>query len=201
MKKEVMLQASKEDLVNEIIRLKNENKKLKDKFKPDPKKLDYNITINNQQYMVYDKKLYIEYEDLFKRKYWWSLEKDENGYYEDDAIVFFEYLYENYKSENIPEKIWKLWDKELREITNNKLFYFKTQILAKKEDIVKIALNAYTNDHLKIMCEIMEKSLPVGSSHELVISRPRTLNTSKALNDFDVSVLLFGLIKEETLKK
>lgn len=168
MKKEQMLQASKEDIVNEIIRLQKINKKLKKKIptKPDPKKIIYQTNIYGLNYFVYNDKLYVEYEDVLKRKYWWYLSPDEDNYYEEEGVDFFNFLYLNYKSRNIPEKVFSIFQDELTLLAKSNI---ESLNYIKDKNNCCSHINVLNINQLTLIYEVLEK-LNLISKYDFLIS-------------------------------
>lgn len=79
--------------------------------------IQYEVTMEDHfHFAIINNLLHIEYEDVTGRLYWWDLKKydEESSGYEEDAYIFFEYLYINYKSLDIPNFMWRLFDSEIQ---------------------------------------------------------------------------------------
>jgi hypothetical protein len=83
------------------------------------------------------------------------LSPDEDNYYEEEGVDFFNFLYLNYKSKDIPEKVFIIFQDELTLLAKNDLNILNYWTI-KDINTCKNKLTAFNKNQLNLMFKLLE---------------------------------------------
>lgn len=116
------------------------------------------ILIDENKFGIFNTSIYIEYEDVTGREYWWNLYNDEYGY-DEESYELFRYLYLNYKSHNIPNDFWLFYENDFDNEVQKDIEYLFCELEENEEEKIKNELSLRSKESLFLLRNTLEKQL------------------------------------------